>query len=63
MGRAAYGHKSAVFAPDERGGEASPYHITGNMSDGVRQALEGNVSRDARPSTCKHRAEIKKPAE
>lgn len=46
-----WGHKNAVFSLVKRGGEVRSMHITGKMFDGVKAALKGNVSPQARLST------------
>lgn len=42
-----WGHKNAVFSLVERGGQVRSFHISGNMFEGVKQALQANVSLDA----------------
>ena len=44
-------HKNMVFTLVKRGGEARSRHISGKIFDGVKAALKGNVSGDARLST------------
>lgn len=45
--KAGYGHKNAVFALVERGGQVRSFHISGSMFEGVKQALQANVSLEA----------------
>jgi transposase-like protein len=42
-----WGHKNAVFSLIERGGQVRSFHIAGNMFDGVKMALQANVSLEA----------------
>jgi transposase-like protein len=46
-----WGHKNTVFTLVERGGKARSVHVTGKMFAGIKRALKGNVSPDARLST------------
>jgi transposase-like protein len=45
------GHKHMVFSLVERGGTVRSTHITGKSFDGIKKALKGNVSPDARLAT------------
>jgi transposase-like protein len=54
MGRNAkrgWGHKNAIFALVERGGEARSFHISGNMFNEVKAILTENVSLEAHLKT------------
>jgi transposase-like protein len=45
--KAGYGHKNAIFSLVERGGQVRSFHISGGMFEGVKQALQNNVSLEA----------------
>jgi transposase-like protein len=51
--RAGHGHKHTVFALVERGGEVRSTHIfgTGKTTDGIRKALDKNLSENANVMT------------
>jgi transposase-like protein len=49
--RADAGHKNIVFSLIERGGPVKSVHITGKTFPGIKKALLGSVSRDAKLMT------------
>jgi len=53
--RGGHGHKNAVFTLVERDGRVQSFHISGSMFDGVKKALQDQVSLDAALMTDEHK--------